>query len=248
MISFKGKVAIITGSSHGIGKAAAIDFAKNGASVVICARNEVELKKVEKEIKNLGGNVFSKVIDMSHEKEVKLLINETVEHFGKLDIMVCNAGVKSTIPFFEIDDQEWYRVLDINLKGTFYCCRESMRQMKLQGYGKIVTVSSKAGQVGAVLANIPYSASKAGIIVMTKCAAKIMAPYNINVNCVAPGTVDTPFISDFDNDKRKLLMNLIPLGRLGKSTDISPIILFLSSDQANWVTGAVFNVNGGEVM
>lgn len=247
-MTFSGKVAIITGSGSGMGRAIALRFTQEGCSVLIVDRAKDRLDRVEKEIKELGGTVVSRIVDISHEEEVRSFVQEAVRRFGKLDIMVCNAGVRSTVPFFEIDDAEWYRVLDVNLKGTFYCFREAMRQMIKQRFGRIIAISSSAGIVGGTMVNAPYSASKAGIICLTKVAAKVMAPYGVTVNSVAPGTTDTPFIEDYDQKTRDMLQGLIPLGRLGTAEDVAGTVLFLASDDASWITGTTLNVSGGQVI
>jgi 3-oxoacyl-[acyl-carrier protein] reductase len=245
---FSDKVAIVTGGSQGIGKACAVRLAKEGCSVVICARTSERVREAEKEIDGFGGTAVGRSLDVSHEGQVKSLFRETVERFGKLDILISNAGVRSTIPFEQIDDPEWYRVLDINLKGTFYVCRAAMEQMKRQKFGRIVTISSIAGKMGGTLVNAPYGATKASIINMTKIIAKIMAPYSVTANCVTPGTIDTPFIEDYDEEKRELLRELIPLGRLGTAEDVAGAVLFLASDDASWITGITLDVNGGQLM
>ncbi len=245
---FSKKVALVTGGSQGIGRAVAIGIAREGGSVVVCARRKKNLGRVESEIKDMGGTIIARSIDVSHEDEVRYLVEETVSGFGKLDIMVCNAGVRSTMPSEEINDAEWNRVLDIDLKGTFYSCRAAMNQMKSQKFGRIITISSIAGEIGGTLVNVPYSAAKAGIICITKVAAKMMAPYGVTVNCVAPGTIDTPFIEDYDERKRELLQKLIPLDRLGTAEDVAGAVLYLASDEAGWITGTTLDVNGGQLM
>jgi len=245
---FTDKVALITGGSQGIGEAIAVRMAREGATVCVCARHMDRLNEVVKEIEGFGGKVFAKAIDVAEESDDIGLVDDIVDRFGKIDILVSNAGVRSTIDFFEIDDKEWYRVFDTNLKGTFYVFRAVMRHMKKQRFGRIVTVSSIAGQVGGTLVNAPYSATKSGLINMAKVAAKIMAPYGVTVNCVTPGTIDTPFIGDYDEDKRDLLLGLIPLGRLGTSDDVAGAVLFLASDDASWITGITLPINGGQYM
>jgi 3-oxoacyl-[acyl-carrier protein] reductase len=152
------------------------------------------------------------------------------------------------VPNGELDAAEWERVLGINLIGTFNTVRAVIPHMQEQGSGQIVLVSSIAGQVGGTLVNAAYSATKAGIICMTKVFAKQLAPDGITVNCVAPGTIDTPFIEDYDESRRDLLQGLIPLGRLGIAEDVAGAVLYVASSDAAWVTGATIDVNGGQVM
>lgn len=245
---FSDRVAVVTGGSLGIGRAVSLALAKEGCSVVACARRPAQLAQLEQDASDCKGQIVGRVLDVSREGDVLSMVGETVARFGKIDILISNAGVRSSIPFEEIDDAEWYRVLDINLKGTFYVCRAMMQQMKHQQAGRIVTVSSIAGKMGGTLVNAAYGSTKAGIINMTRIMAKLMAPYGVTVNCVAPGTIDTPFIADYDDTKRELLRSLIPLGRLGTAEDVAGAILFLASDDASWITGVTLDVNGGQLM
>jgi 3-oxoacyl-[acyl-carrier protein] reductase len=186
--------------------------------------------------------------DIADEQDVKSVVQRTLEQLGSLDLLVCNAGVRSTMPNSELNAAEWQRILGTNLIGTFNTCRAAIGPMQARRSGRIILISSIAGQVGGTLVNAAYSATKAGIIVLTKVLAKELAPFGVTVNCVAPGTIDTPFIEDYDDERRELLRNLIPLGRLGLAEDVAGAVLYLASDEAAWVTGATIDVNGGQVM
>jgi 3-oxoacyl-[acyl-carrier protein] reductase len=243
---FAGKVALVTGASRGIGAAIAIGLAQEGAAVAVCARSDST--HVQEEICRLGGRGLGMRADVADEQDVKSVVQRTIDELGALDILVCNAGVRSTMPNSELNAAEWQRVLGTNLIGTFNTCRVAIDPMKARRSGRIVLISSIAGQVGGTLVNAAYSATKAGIIVMTKVLAKELAPFGVTVNCVAPGTIDTPFIEDYDDERRDLLRGLIPLGRLGLATDVAGAALYLASGDAAWVTGATIDVNGGQVM
>lgn len=246
MDDFRDKVALVTGASRGIGAAVAQEFARRGAAVSICAR--AEPRALGAELRTDGAAVLTHEADIGNEDDVHRIVAETVREFGRIDIAVCNAGVRSTVPNAELDAAEWKRVLDINLIGTFNTCRAAMQDMRTRGSGRIVIISSIAGQVGGTLVNVAYSATKAGLIVMTKALAKELAPDRITVNCIAAGTIDTPFIEDYDDPRRESLLSMIPLGRMGLAEDIAAAALYLASDRANWVTGATLDVNGGQFM
>jgi 3-oxoacyl-[acyl-carrier protein] reductase len=246
MDEFHDRVALVTGASRGIGAVVAEELARHGAAVSICARTEP--RELGERLRVAGAAVLSHKADIGDEEDVQRIVDETVREFGRLDIAVCNAGVRSTVANADLDAAEWKRVLDINLIGTFNTCRAAMQEMRRHGSGRIVIVSSIAGQVGGTLVNVAYSAAKAGLIVMTKILAKELARDRITVNCIAAGTIDTPFIEDYDETRRERLLSLIPLGRMGLAEDITAAVLYLASDGAGWVTGATLDVNGGQFM
>jgi 3-oxoacyl-[acyl-carrier protein] reductase len=245
-LTLKGRVALVTGASRGIGHAVAVALAGEGAEVVACARSSLD--ELTAEIEVAGGRVMGRTADVSDEPAMTALIADTVQRFGGLDIVVSNAGIRSTVDNSELGAAEWRRVLDINLIGAFNTCRAAIPHLRTGDSGTIVIVSSIAGQVGGTLVNVAYSAAKAGLICMTKVLAKELAPSGVTVNCVAPGTIDTPFIGDYDEAQRERLRSLIPLGRLGMSDDVAAAVLYLASPGARWVTGATIDVNGGQVM
>jgi 3-oxoacyl-[acyl-carrier protein] reductase len=246
MTDFEDKVALITGASRGIGAVVAEELAERGAAVSICARTEpLELAS---RLRERGASVLSLRADIGNEQDVRRVVEETVQTLGRVDIAVCNAGVRSTAANADLDADEWKRVLDINLIGTFNTARAAIEDMRSRGYGRIVIVSSIAGRVGGTLVNVAYSAAKAGLIVMTKALAKETAPLGITVNCIAAGTIDTPFIEDYDEPRRERLLTLIPLGRLGQAQDVSAAVRYFASDEAEWVTGVTLDVNGGQFM
>ncbi len=246
MDDLSGKVALVTGASRGIGAAVAASLAKRGAAVSMCARTEpVQLAE---ELRATGAAVLAQRADIGIEEDIERVTEKTIQEFGRLDIAVCNAGVRSIVPNSELTAAEWKRVLDINLIGTFNTCRAASNAIRPQRSGRIIIVSSIAGQVGGTLVNVAYSAAKAGLIVMTKSLAKELAPDRVTVNCIAAGTIDTPFIEDYDQEQRKRLLSLIPLGRMGRAEDIAAAAMYLASDSAEWLTGVTIDVSGGQVM
>jgi NAD(P)-dependent dehydrogenase (short-subunit alcohol dehydrogenase family) len=243
---FSNRVIAVTGGASGIGQTIAVEFARRGANIAVCDR--ASLEHTTAELRAAGIEALAVPVDVSHRPEVDRFVAAAVERFGRLDVAVCCAGVRSRIPFEALGRDEWHRVMDINLLGTFYTCAAALRPMKESRSGRIVTISSLAGQVGGTLVNVAYSATKAGIIALTKVAAKEAAPFNVTVNSIAPGTIDTPFIGDYDESLRERLQSLIPLGRLGRAEDVAGAALFLASDFADWITGTTVSVSGGQVM
>jgi 3-oxoacyl-[acyl-carrier protein] reductase len=245
-LDFSNKVIAVTGAASGIGQTIAVEFARRGGIVAICDRAPLEQTKTK--LRAPDTEPLAMPVDVSRRHEVDQFIAAAVKRFGRLDIAVCCAGVRSRVPFEALDRDEWHRVIDINLLGTFYTCTAALGPMKQARSGRIVTISSLAGQVGGTLVNVAYSATKAGIIALTKVAAKEAAPFNVTVNSIAPGTIDTPFIADYDEALRERLLSLIPLGRLGCAEDVAGAALYLASDFAAWVTGTTLSVSGGQVM
>jgi 3-oxoacyl-[acyl-carrier protein] reductase len=183
---------------------------------------------------------------VSRQDDVRCAIDRTVEHFGALDILVNNAGICPLRDFADVTEEEWDRVLDINLKGAFFCCQTALPHVRNSGErGRVVNISSVAGQSGGVLAPVHYSASKAGLIVLTKTLARILASDRATVNCVAPGTTATDLTDAWGEDLRERVKAAIPLGRLGQPEEIAEAVCFLVSDRAAFITGATLDVNGG---
>jgi 3-oxoacyl-[acyl-carrier protein] reductase len=241
----KNKIALITGSSKGIGKATALLFAKEGAKVVInYFSSEKEAISVVEEINKIGSEAIAIKCDVSQEDQVKEMVQKIISKFGKIDILVNNAGVVFDVPFFKKSVDQWKRTLDVNLLGTFLCSKYVSIHMLKNNYGKIVNVSSTNGLTFFSPDSMDYDASKAGIIVLTKNLAKELAP-NIQVNSVAPGWVDTDMNKDLPMDFIENEKNNIPLKRFAKPEEIAKSILFLVSDDASYITSTVLNVDGG---
>jgi 3-oxoacyl-[acyl-carrier protein] reductase len=250
MINLEGRIAIITGGSRGIGKAIATLLAKAGCDIVInYVKNEKEARNVCKEIEKLGRKCLYIKADISVLQEVKSMIQEVIKEFGKIDILINNAGIWTYGEIGEMDEKIWDETLDINLKGMFLVCNEVIPIMKKMRRGWIVNISSTAGLRGEAF-HSHYAASKGGVISFTKSLAVELAPYNILVNCIAPGWVDTDMCAEVFRDKefKEKVKQSIPLKRIPSPEDIAGPVLFLVSDLARHLTGVVINVSGGAVL
>ncbi len=249
-LGLRGRVALITGGSRGIGRATAVRLAEQGANVVVnYKRDEEAAAETVRAVEHLGVEALAVRADVSLLEDAKLLIAKTLERFSRLDILVCNSGIWEGAPVEEISEDLWDRVLDVNLKGTWTVCREAVPHMKSRQFGRIVIISSTAGQRGE--ANVSnYAASKGGQISFTKSLATELAHHGINVNAVAPGWVETEMNTEVfaDTDYKKSVEESIPLKRIASADDIARPILFLCSDWARHITGEVLNVNGGSVL
>ena len=247
--TLKGKTAIITGSSYGIGKGIAKLLAKEGIKVIInYSKSEEKALQVVSEIENEGGIALAVKADVSQSEEVGKLIGTCLRDFGRLDILINNAGILPFGSIEEITDEYLGRVFGVNFYGAFYCCREVTPIMKKQKYGKIVNVSSISGQRGDNTTAPCYGSSKGALSVLTKSLARQLGPYGINVNAVAPHAIITPMMDYWDKQKKDKMKESIPVRRLGTSEDVAAAILFLVSDEADFITGQIINVNGGFLM
>jgi glucose 1-dehydrogenase len=244
------KVAIVTGSSKGIGKAIAFAFAKSKeySTVVINSRKAKEAQQVSKEIERLGCNSIAIEADVSKESDCIRLIEETVKHFGRIDVLVNNAGIQEDLPLTDINLEEWYKIIGVDLTGPFVCTREAVKHMKNQKPkgGCIINISS-VHQAIPKPHYVPYATSKAGIEMMTKTLALELAKDNIRANIVAPGAIDTEMNADLRENKAELesVLKRIPLGRVASADEVANVVEFLASDKASYVTGASYFVDGG---
>ena len=243
-----GKVAIITGSARGIGKAIAEEYAKNGAKVVISDILQELADETAKELQEKY-NVETLAIkaDVSKMEEVDTLVKSTIEKFGSIDIIVNNAGITRDNLIMRMSEDEWNLVIDINLKGVFNCIKAVTRPMMKQRAGKIINITSVVGQMGNA-GQINYSASKAGVIGMTKTSAKELGSRGIKVNAIAPGFIVSEMTDKMTDQAKDSLIALIPAKKLGQPSDVANAAVFLASDKADYITGQVINVDGGMVM
>ncbi len=244
------KTAIVTGSSRGIGKAIALKLAENGANVVInypIDSEEEGAKLVVEEIKKMGRDALAIKADVSNSEDVSKLVKEVSDYFTSIDILVNNAGITRDTLLMRMKDEDWDKVMDVNLRGTFLCTKLVSKKMMKQKSGKIVNIASVIGIMGnAGQAN--YSASKAGVIGLTKSTAKELASRGINVNAVAPGFIQTEMTEKLGDELVESYSKSIPLGSLGTSEDVANAVFFLCSEESKYITGQTINVDGGMVM
>jgi NAD(P)-dependent dehydrogenase (short-subunit alcohol dehydrogenase family) len=242
---YANRVAIITGAARGIGKAIATRLSVEGATVVIADVNRQAAEVTAKELEAAGRKVMVSIVDVSDPAEVTAMVQAVLQRFARIDILVNNAAILGdVIPIREMPDVEWHRVMAVNLHGVFHCSRAVLPAMLSRKYGRIVNLASVAGKEGN--ANMAaYSVSKAGVIGLTKSLAKEHAQDGITVNCVTPALTDTDMIKAYSPEQRALLASKVPIGRLATPSEIAAIVCFLASDDASFVTGAVYDVSGG---
>ena len=242
----KDKVAVVTGASRGIGKAAALALASQGAKVVVnYARSSDAASATVNEIEQAGGEAIALQADVSQSAEVDNLIKATLDKFGRIDVLVNNAGITKDTLLLRMKPEQWQAVIDLNLTGVFLCTKAVSKTMLKQRSGRIINIASVAGQMGNP-GQANYSAAKAGVIGFTKTVAKELANRGVTVNAVAPGFIATDMTEDLKSDE---IIKFIPLGRYGKPEEVAGTIRFLAADPAAaYITGQVFNVDGGMVM
>ncbi|HEY4488997.1 MAG TPA: SDR family NAD(P)-dependent oxidoreductase [Candidatus Paceibacterota bacterium] len=251
MFDLTGKVAVVTGARRGMGRSHAFALAKQGATVVITDIDLDECRAVQQEVnESCDSESACFRLDVSQKHEVDEVFDAVVAQYGRIDILVNNAGVYTPAPASELFEEEWDRTLDINLKGQFLCAQRAAKEMMVNRWGRIINIASVAsGQVGIGLAGgAHYAASKGGVIALTESLAVEWAPYGINVNAIAPGAIDTDMSRARRMSKEKMdafLKASVPLGRIGQPEEVSPMVVFLASEEASYVTGATFHVDGG---
>ena len=244
MFKLKNKVAIVTGASRGIGRSVAQEISKSGAHVVCVSRSEDDLLKISKKLNNEGFSSSSFVCDVSNSNDFKKLIDDTVSKFNQVDILVNNAGITKDNLIMRMSESDWNTVIDVNLKGVFNGIKAVSRQMMKQKYGRIINISSIVGLIGNP-GQANYAASKAGVIGLGKAVAKELASRNITVNTIAPGYIETDMVEDIQETVKDNLFKQIPLGRIGKPSDIATAVLYLASDEAGYITGQTLTIDGG---
>lgn len=249
MFELNNKVALVTGARRGMGKAHALVLASQGAKVVVTDIDEKECQLVVDEIIQKGGEAVAYKMDVSSVADINQVFDRVIEKFGRLDILVNNAGVYLSKMALEMTEQDWDKTIDINLKGEFFCAQRAAKEMAKNKWGRIINIASIAsGQVGVGIAGgAHYTASKGGIIGMSETMAIEWAPLGINVNVIGPGAIDTPMVSAAQIPKEQFdaMMASIPLRRMGRSEEVSNMVVFLASEEASYVTGATFFVDGG---
>jgi 3-oxoacyl-[acyl-carrier protein] reductase len=244
----KDRVAIVTGGARGIGKAVGSAFVREGAKVCLVDADQGALKTAKNEIQKNGEEILALPCDITKSADVKAAVNRVQKTWGRIDILVNNAGIIRRGTIETVTEEDWDRVIEVNLKGTFNCCKAVVDVMKKQNYGKIVNVSSIAGKLGDITSAPGYGPSKAGIDALTKTLARQLAPYGINVNAVSPHAIETEMSAQWSEERRKEIIASIPLGRLGQPEDVAAAVLFLASDDASFITGEILDVNGGALM
>jgi 3-oxoacyl-[acyl-carrier protein] reductase len=247
-MGFEGKVAVVTGGARGIGRAICETLAGRGADIVI---GDLQIELAEQTAREISGATGRRAcavkVNVAELESANNLVAKTIEEFGRLDILVNNAGITRDKLVMRMDEADWDLVLDVNLKGAFNCCKAAFRPMMKQRYGRIVNISSVSGQAGQT-GQANYSASKAGVIGLTKALAREFASRNITVNAVAPGFIPTALTIDLPPELKEAILKATPLGRMGTPEEIAYAVAFLASDEASYITGQVLAVDGGMVM
>lgn len=246
-LGLRGKVAIVTGAAQGIGRGIALAFAKEGARVVVNDINPEGIQEVAHEVEKVDCDALPLVANVANGDEVGQMVDTVLQEYGRVDILVNNAGVIQRVFIEEMTEEAWDQIMETNLKGVFRCSQAVIRPMKRQRSGKIINATS-------VLAEVPdigmaaYSISKAGVATFTKVLAAELAPYNINVNAYAPGTIETPMTRDLITTRGEEKLRYISLRRFGKPGDVANLVLFLASDVSSYITGEVFSITGGNLI
>lgn len=247
MAGVSGRVAFVTGASQGIGRACALALAEGGASVALAARNQEKLAAVVKEIEAQGGQAAAFRMDVSKEDEVKAAVKGALERFGKIEVLVNNAGMTRDTLLLRMKRSDWDSVIETNLTGAFFCTQAAIGPMLKQRWGRVINVSSVFGQMGQV-GQANYAASKAGLIGFTMAMAREVASRNITVNAVAPGYIETAMTEGLAAELKAKVNEMIPLGRAGSDMEVAHAVRFLASEEASYITGHVLKVNGGMLM
>lgn len=241
------RVALVTGASQGIGRACALKLAKSGASVALVARNRQKLEELAGEINSSGGRAFVAAADLENEDQIKAAFKSVAAEFGKIEILVNNAGITRDQLIMRMKRADWDAVINTNLTSAYLCTQQAITSMLKQRWGRIINITSVFGQTGqAGQAN--YAASKAGLIGLTMAIAREVGSRSITCNAVAPGFIETAMTSELSDDLKQGALKMIPLGRVGTPEEVASCVAFLASEEAGYITGHVLNVNGGMLM
>lgn len=244
MIDLKGKKVLVTGASGGIGKAIAIELSSNGADLCLTGRNKSELESLQKLI---GGNCEIIISDLSKSEGIDELANSAQEKMGQIDILINNAGITRDNLFMRMSEEDWNEVINVNLNSIFKLTKQLIKGMIKRRYGRIINITSVIGVAGGA-GQSNYSASKAGIIAMSKSLAQEVGSRSVTVNSIAPGFIETNMTAELSDDRKEEILHSISLGRLGKPDDIAGAVCFLASDKASYITGQTIHINGGMLM
>ncbi len=244
----KEKAAIITGAGSGLGEAIARRFAAEGASLLVCDRNIQAVEALSNELSPYVPGVRACEVDVSDSASVQKMTESCMKAFGRIDILINNAGISPKKEYLEYTEEDWDAVIDVNLKGEYLCARAVSEHMMERRYGRIVNLSSSAWRSGGFAGGIPYTSAKAGVIGLTRALAKTLGPYGVTVNAIAPGPTATPLTDGWLPARRDEIVKQIPLGRVGRPLDVANAALFLASDEAEYITGICLDVNGGIAM
>lgn len=247
MADLQGRIALVTGASQGIGRACALELATKGATVALAARNEAKLAEVAQEIAAAGGQAVPVALDIASEDSIKTAAKTLIDQFGKVEILVNNAGITRDGLMMAMKRADWDDVIGTNLTGAFLLTQALLRRMLKNRWGRIVNITSVVGRTGQG-GQVNYAASKAGMIGMTRSLAREVASRGITVNAVAPGYIETAMTAVLDDKQRAAMMAQIPLGRAGSDVEIAHAVAFLASNHASYITGHVLDVNGGMFM
>jgi 3-oxoacyl-[acyl-carrier protein] reductase len=247
MFNLEGRVALVTGSAQGIGKAIALNLAEGGASIILTDMQRSKLDEAVKDIEAKGAKALSYCVDVTDPEAVRAMVDEALKAWGKIDILVNNAGITRDALIMRMKKEAWDAVLKTNLDGAFHCIQAVLPSMVHERYGRIVNIASVVAQLGNV-GQANYISSKAGIIGLTKAVAAEVARRNITVNAVAPGFIATAMTENLPAEVKQRMLSLIPIGRMGTDAEIAIGVRFLASEEARYITGHVLNVNGGMFM
>ena len=244
-----GKVALVTGAGRGMGRAIAVMLAGRGAEVVVNDQSPQMLEEVKQQLTGLGGKGWTVAADVTKSESVRAMVDTLIERAGSLDILINNAGTLRPTPYADISEDEWNLVVDVNLKGVFLCSQAALPQMSKRGWGRVINISSSAGKNVSTVGGVHYTAAKAGVLGVTRHLAKEVARFGVTVNAVCPGLIDTDMVRQTITDQAvEKYARGFPTPRLGRPDEVAELVAFLASHRSSYITGASFDINGGDLM